>query len=288
MDVLLNGKYQLIYDLRPDMTVKQFKDEIRRLLVLNNVEHKIEVFFSDDQQLSPLVMETNNYDNVNFEAKRNILRGGSIRIWTYPIPTPGIILPDRPVVNQPTFQPLVLDPVRTRTIMQELETAIQTHQEGLTRPPQIPYQLSPQIPYQLSPQIPYQLPPQIPYQLPPQMPQQPRPNFFAIRNSINHELRETGYEDNVLFPDNLELPNAIIFAAVRLYQEDMVDINQNIIKLLNRINLSPQLQALNTQITFGTPKNFIGDDDDEFKRFVRLREDEFEHEMFLWIYQHKY
>ena len=81
MDILLNDQKVSSMPVVPLTTVGQVKDTLRNWLVPQGItNYNIRIFFSDGSELAPVVLNSSNYDNVNFESKKMLINGGRIQI----------------------------------------------------------------------------------------------------------------------------------------------------------------------------------------------------------------
>ena len=73
------------FDIEPTTTVKELKD----FLISNDFDFKTTTFtFSNGKQLSPIVFQTNQYDNVDFMRYGNYLKGSSLVVSKIPVLQP--------------------------------------------------------------------------------------------------------------------------------------------------------------------------------------------------------
>jgi len=81
MDILLNDQKVSSIPIVSLTTVGQVKDTLRNWLVPQGItNYNIRIFFSDGSELAPVVLNSSNYDNVNFESKKFLINGGRIQI----------------------------------------------------------------------------------------------------------------------------------------------------------------------------------------------------------------
>ena len=82
--------HEIAITIYPETTIKQVKDIIRGL---HFDIRTAKLYFNNGEQLSPVVFETDNYDNVNFGAHTTTLPGSRlvVRILQPPPPLPYVI-----------------------------------------------------------------------------------------------------------------------------------------------------------------------------------------------------
>ena len=107
----------------PTMTISQVKDYIRK----NGYDvETAELYFSDGQKLSPVVFQTNQYDNMNFMSHASVLPGSRLLVKESqkpPMGLPAIGLPALPTLG---MQPMI--PVPTNKL--KYYVLVDTHYEG--------------------------------------------------------------------------------------------------------------------------------------------------------------
>ena len=87
MDILLNDQKVSSLSVVPLTKVGQVKDTLRNWLVPQGItNYNVRIFFSDGSELDPVVLNSSNYDNVNFESKKFLINGGRIIIQKGIIP----------------------------------------------------------------------------------------------------------------------------------------------------------------------------------------------------------
>ncbi len=115
MDVYYNNQKVIIITISPHHTVGQVKLILHNWLAPQGVtNYNIRLFFSNTEELAPVVFTTNTYDNINFHAQKDILTGGRVFITTIiqPVPTqlPPIVPTQTPQMA-PTHRPIPTLPI---------------------------------------------------------------------------------------------------------------------------------------------------------------------------------
>ena len=81
MDLYYNNQLISSISVLPEHTIAQLKQTIKNWLYPQGItNYKIRLIFNGNTELSPIVFDTNQYDNINFESKSDILIGGKIYI----------------------------------------------------------------------------------------------------------------------------------------------------------------------------------------------------------------
>ena len=83
MDIYYNNKKVSTLDIRPESTIGGLKSSLKNWLEPQGITDYItKLQFSNKSELSPLVFTTDQYDNMNFQNKKDLLKGGKIFIIT--------------------------------------------------------------------------------------------------------------------------------------------------------------------------------------------------------------
>ena len=282
MDLNVNGRFVRKLDVTPEMTIREFKNLVRSSLVEGNFlplwhsPFRIEVFFADNQQLSPDVLSANNYDTYTFETQRNNLIGGRVLVNTASQTRPDYQSLQQ--VPQPIYQPQVPQPIYQPQVPQVFSgqpVEALFNEFANYRQPQV-YQ-QPMLPGQ---QV-YQQP--LPERERRQRPVREYPNMQEIRREVNETVAGTDYQPSFHF---INKEDKTVFASIRLNDEDMIEIDDNILLVLNRIRNNPYLRNLGVQSAISTPINFLQDEDGDEEFELGVGDDSFHHEMFIWIYKY--
>jgi len=94
MDLYYENQKVSILQLLPGHTVGLVKQILHNWLVPQGItDYNIRIFFNDGSELTPVVLNSSQYDNVNFHAQSSILTGGKIYIIPMvPKPTSNVTL----------------------------------------------------------------------------------------------------------------------------------------------------------------------------------------------------
>ena len=90
MDLYYNNQKVSIINISPHHTVGQVKLLLHNWIAPQGVtNYNVRLFFSNNEELAPVVFTANTYDNINFHAQKDILTGGRVLITpiTQPVPT---------------------------------------------------------------------------------------------------------------------------------------------------------------------------------------------------------
>ena len=81
MDLYFNDQKVSKMKVSPETTVAQIKKSVRDWLSPQGyADYNIRLRFNNGTELSPVVFDTSVYDNVNFQAKSDLIKGGSIYV----------------------------------------------------------------------------------------------------------------------------------------------------------------------------------------------------------------
>jgi len=80
MEVYVNNKKLHKINIVPTTTISQLKETIKGIVPQNN--YTIRLIFNNGEELSPIVFQTNTYDNNNFQSHKEKIQGGQIYVNT--------------------------------------------------------------------------------------------------------------------------------------------------------------------------------------------------------------
>jgi len=80
MEVYVNNKKLHKINIVPTTTISQLKETIKGIVSQNS--YTIRLIFNNGEELSPLVFQTNTYDNINFQSHKEKIQGGQIYVNT--------------------------------------------------------------------------------------------------------------------------------------------------------------------------------------------------------------
>lgn len=83
MDLIFNNQKISTFSITPTTTVKIIKDTLNNWLIPQGiVNYSIRMILNNGVEISPVVFNTNTYDNIDFKSQYHMVNGGKIMILT--------------------------------------------------------------------------------------------------------------------------------------------------------------------------------------------------------------
>ena len=106
MELQVNNLKLFKVDIFPTTTIAQLKQTMKGVMVsqkYNKDDYTVRLIFNNGEELSPLIFNTNTYDNANFKSYEKKIQGGQIYINT-PVAEPKklklFVIPKPEDINQ--------------------------------------------------------------------------------------------------------------------------------------------------------------------------------------------